>query len=153
MIKLRSLYLEPFSKEKHYGLVNRLNDDQAVYDYISKHFEDWVEEPESDSKYEVGKSYVIKDDNEILGMCGSTRYENNGIIDLWCGIDKKSRGQGVGEKLLVQITDYFLDNIPDLKNVKLVIKKNNVASNKVAINSGYSLTDQYKDNNVYHYFK
>lgn len=86
-------------------------------------------------------------------MCGSTRYENNGIIDLWCGIDKKSRGQGVGEKLLVQITDYFLDNIPDLKNVKLVIKKNNVASNKVAINPGYSLTDQYKDNNVYHYFK
>lgn len=158
MIKLRNLNLEPLRtdfKSGHYSLVRKLSEDQGVYDFISKRFGEWVKPPISEDQYEIGKAYVIANDNqEKIGMCGSTRGSINsgGIIDLWVAIDEKYRGKGYGEKIVVQMTEYFLDIIPKLDNISLAINKNNVTSNKMAMLSGYTFDHEYDGKNYYNYF-
>ena len=158
MIKLRNLNLEPLrinAENGHYSLVRKLAEDQGVYDFISKRFGEWVKPPISENQYEIGKAYVIANDNqEKIGMCGSTRGSINsgGIIDLWVAIDEKYRGKGYGEKVVVQMTEYFLDIIPKLDNISLAIKMDNVVSNKMAMLSGYTFNHEYDGKNYYNYF-
>lgn len=155
MIHLRTLDLEPFGvrRKGHYRLRRRLHEDQAVYDYISKHFSTFIEEPESEDYYEIGKSYVIRDQEEQIGMLGSSNLYNNGIVDLWCAIDPEFRHQGYGEKVLVQMTQYLIENITSFADIKLVINKTNQYSNQTAVSCGYHLVDNYAGNNIYQYFK
>ena len=156
MIKLRNLYLDSLkfqSRNGHYSLVRRLGEDNDVYNYISKRFTSFVQEPEKEDDYDIGKSYVIyNQEHNLIGMCGSTKLDKNGIIDLWIAIDKTQRRKGYGEKITVQLTEYFLESIKDLKDIKLVINKNNHGSNKTAINSGYTLSETFDDKNIYRYF-
>lgn len=158
MIKLRNLNLEPLRmnvERGHYQLVRRLAENQEVYDFISKRFGEWVKPPISEDQYEIDKAYVIANDNqEKIGMCGSTKGSVNsgGIIDLWVAIDERYRGKGYGEKVVVQMTEYFLDTIPKLDNISLAIKKKNIASNKVAMLSGYTFDYEQDGKNYYSYF-
>lgn len=156
MIKLRTLNLEELNckdKDGHYSLKQRLSTDEAVYRYVSKRFDTWIEEPKEKEQYEVGKTYVITNNNqEQIGMCGSTKFTPNGVIDFWVAIDKQQRKKGYGEKIAVQITEYFLENIEGLKDISFVINKYNHRSNKVALLSGYTLTDTKDDKNYYRYF-
>lgn len=158
MIKLRNLSLEPLrtnGKSGHYSLVRRLAEDKGVYKFVSKRFSEWVEPPISEDQYEIGKAYVITNSNqEKIGMCGSTRgsVSFGGVIDLWFVIDEGQRGKGYGEKIVVQMTEYFLDTIPKLDNISLAIKKDNIASNKIAILSGYTFDKEHDEKNYYNYF-
>lgn len=155
MIHLRTLNLEPldcYHQDGHYSLKRRLSEDKAVYDFVSKHFDEWVEEPENKTDFEIGKAYVVSDQDKKIAMIGSCQMDSNGIIDLWCAIDQKYRRQGYGEKILAQITEYLVENITNLTDIRLVINKINEGSNKVATYCGYQMVDQYNNNNVYQYF-
>lgn len=155
MIHLRTLDLEPFGirRKGHYRLRRRLYEDQAVYNYISKHFDTFVVEPKSEDRYEIGKSYVITDQTRQVGMLGSINLDKNGIIDLWCAIDSSFRHHGYGEKALVQMTEYLEENMVSFKDIKLTISKANEYSNQTAISCGYNLVGHYQDKNIYQYFK
>lgn len=158
MIKLRNLNLEPLRtdfKSGHYSLVRRLSEDKGVYEFVSKRFSEWIKPPVSENQYEIGKGYVVTNSNqEKIGMCGSTRgsISDGGLIDLWVAIDEGQRGKGYGEKVVVQMTEFFLDTIPKLDNITLAINKNNVASNKMAILSGYTFDKEHDGKNYYNYF-
>lgn len=159
MIKLRNLNLEAldYSKNGHYSIVRKLNEDQGVYNYVSKHFDTWIKEPTTDDKYEIGKAYIITtQENEKIGICGSTTMDAQRTIDFWIAIDKSQRNKNYAEKTLVQVTEYFLENIENLKDIKLVINKRNESSNRVALKSGYTITntdiDSNSDINTYRYF-
>lgn len=158
MIKLRNLNLEPLRtdfKSGHYSLVRRLSEDKGVYEFVSKRFSEWIKPPVSENQYEIGKAYVVTNSNqEKIGMCGSTRgsISDGGLIDLWVAIDEGQRGKGYGEKVVVQMTEFFLDTIPKLDNITLAINKNNVASNKMAILSGYTFGKEHDGKNYYNYF-
>ena len=122
MIQLRTLNLEAldcFSNVEHMRLKRQLNEDRDVCTYISKHFDTWVKEPNEKNEFEVGKAYVIADKSNKIGMLGSCDTSSNGIIELWCAIHKNFRKQGYAEKVLVQITDYLVENNPDLVNIRL----------------------------------
>lgn len=158
MIKLRNLNLEPLRigcRNGHYTLVERLAEDERVSKFVSKRFSEWVKPPISENQYEIGKAYVITNDNqEKIGMCGSTRgnISDGGLIDLWIAIDEGQRGKGYGERVVVQMTEYFLDTIPKLNNITLVINKDNKTSNKIAMLSGYTLDKKQNGKNHYNYF-
>ena len=50
------------------------------------------------------------------------------------------------------MTEFFLDTIPKLDNITLAINKDNVASNKMAILSGYTFDKEHDGKNYYNYF-
>lgn len=154
MIKLRTMNLEAFrTRRDHYYLRERLKNDSAVCKYISSHFDTWIKKPISEDDYEVGGAYVICVNDDAVGMVGSTFMSSSGILDFWCCIDKQYRNQGYGEKVLVQTSQYLIENMKYLKNIKLNIQKDNIGSNKVAQNAGYSFTKEYRNSNIYHYYK
>lgn len=154
MIKLKSLYLEPYHQIKHMSIVKKLNDDQMIYRYISHHFSMWLNETIISSNIKSVNHYVIYNKSkESIGMCGNSISSSNQIIELWYCIDQEHRNHGFAEKLVVEITHYFLSTLKDLQTIKLVINKDNIYSNKVANKSGYSLVNEDKDKNVYQYFK
>ena len=153
MIKLRSINLESFNYQniEHYNLKRNLALDPAVCCYVSSNFDNFVKEPSNNDIYEVGKTYVIKDNKKRVGTIGSTHINDNGVIDIWCAISGKYRRCGYAEKAVVQLTEYLLDNFKELSNIELVINKNNKGSNIVAEYSGYTLVKKQGDKNIYHY--
>lgn len=158
MIKLRTLNLEPLNilnGDGHILLRRRLNEDISVYDYVSRHFSEWTKEPINSDSYEIGngKAYVISDDSKKIGMLGSTKFSSDGVIDLWVALDREYRGYGYGEKVLIQMTQYFVENLNHLSDIQLVINKSNLISLKTAKACGYNLVDKYDDKLVYQYFK
>ena len=158
MIKLRTLNLEPLNilnGDGHILLRRRLNEDISVYNYVSRHFSEWTKEPINSDSYEIGngKAYVISDDSKKIGMLGSTKFSSDGVIDLWVALDREYRGDGYGEKVLIQMTQYFVENLNYLSDIQLVINKSNLISLKTAKACGYNLVDKYDDKLVYQYFK
>ena len=154
MIKLRTLYLEKFdyANIEHYTLAKRLNTDTGVMSYISANFLSFIETDESNygiNEYEVLTPYVVKEENKTIGMIGSLEEKNN-IVDLWCAINPKYRCCGYAGKVLSQITQYLIEEKYD--DVMLLINKNNLPSNKVAIGQGYIKVKTNQEFNVYKYF-
>ena len=136
-------------------ICSRLNEDISVYNYVSRHFSEWTKEPINSDSYEIGngKAYVISDDSKKIGMLGSTKFSSDGVIDLWVALDREYRGYGYGEKVLIQMTQYFVENLNHLSDIQLVINKSNLISLKTAKACGYNLVDKYDYKLVYQYFK
>lgn len=154
MIHLRTINLEKFDKKKYYDLMSRLERDENVKRYFSKNLEVWLEKHQavSDDKIEVGKTYVIVKEHKYIGIVGSLSFSSNGILEVCYAIDKDFRGNGYGEKILAEITPYLIEHVDDLKDIKLKIDKENIASKKVAERNGYLLEEETKDTDVYYYF-
>lgn len=153
MIKLRNFQIEPLNMEniEHYKLVSKLQDDKKTNDYISKNLINWIKEPEGE-KFLLGKTYVIEKDNLSIGLFGTISLQRNGNLEMWYDLLPCERGQGNGSHFVGEITPYLIEKVHGLEDVELKINKNNIASNKVAINNGYILNHSELDTNVYYYF-
>ena len=154
MIKFRRFNLELYDKNKHYVLMKNLSRDDGVYRYVSKRFEDWLEEmPNDDKGFIVGCPYVLVKENKYVGMVGSLNITKDGIIDLWCAIDKSERNKGYASSILGELTIYLVESFTD---VRLKINKGNEFSKKSVISNGYVLDELESSNDrnydTYYYF-
>ena len=156
MIKFRRFNLEAYDKNKHYVLVKNLERNEGVLRFVSKRFEDWLNEmPVGDDSFEVNRPYVIVRDNKYVGILGTLDRSHDGIIDLWCAINSKERNKGHASDMLGEMSLYLIEK--DYANIRLRINKNNIFSNKTARGkrNGYVLNEKesLKDKNVYYYFE
>lgn len=156
MIQLKNFNLEPLdlSKRQHFILVNRLSNDEYTRKYISKKLAEFVKEPTDSTKLEPGKTYVIKDEEEMIGLLGTKELDRNNYLEPWVSIPKEFRGKKYGTQILEQITPYLIEHVDSLQDIKLVINKENFASKKVAEKVGYiKQTDESTfDEDTYRYF-
>lgn len=153
MIKLRTFNLEKIDMIKHYGLLMKLNRDEAIQEYISHNFVRFVDKYQvEDEKIAPNKAYVVKKAKQNIGVVGTLNLSSVGKLEIWYAIDKDLRGEGYGEKVLAEITPYLIENVSDLEDIELKIKKKNLASKKIAENNGYILADENNDTDIYHYF-
>lgn len=155
-INLRHYILEPFSlkNSEHKYILNRLASDIKVKKYISLDFTNFVNEANPDKKFDDGACYAVKKDDEIIGLLGTTKLDEHGLLELWLALNPSDSGRGNGTKILVETTSYLIDTLVQLKDIKLVIKKDNYISKQSAINGGYILSSVDNTNNMetYRYF-
>ena len=90
-------------------------------------------------KIAPNKSYVVKKDKQNIGVVGTLNLSSVGELEIWYAIDKDLRGEGYGEKVLAEVTPYLIENVSNLEDIELRIKKKNLASKKIAENNGYIL--------------
>lgn len=153
MIRLRTFNLEKIDKIKHYDLLMKLSRDESVQEYISHNFIRFIDKYQSeDEKIAPNKSYVVKKDKQNIGVVGTLNLSSVGELEIWYAIDKDLRGEGYGEKVLAEVTPYLIENVSNLEDIELRIKKKNLASKKIAENNGYILEYDDNDTDIYHYF-
>lgn len=154
MIHLRTFNLEKISESKHYSLIRNAAEDENVRKYISKDFLRWINfyAADNDDNIEVKKSYVIERDNNYIGFIGSLDFSSDGVLELWCVIDKEFRDKGNADKILGEITPYYIEHIDGLNDICLKINKYNIASQKVALKNGYTKVGESDGIYKYTYF-
>ena len=144
MIKINDFYLEKLDiYGKHYGLIQGMSLDDKIRAYIDRDFFVWLENHQavSDEKIEVGKMYAIIKEGIELGVIGSSGDLKDGILNVVYAIKKNMRNRGYGQKILEEVTFYYLENIKGIKGIKLEIDKSNKASKGVANNNSYIKTE------------
>lgn len=154
MIEFRRFNLELYDKNKHYVLMKNLSRDEGVYRFISKRFEDWLEEMPKDKRgFMIDCPYVVVKENKYVGMFGALDRTKDGIIDLWCAIDKNERNKGYAGGILGEMTLYLIESFSD---VRLRVDKSNEYSKRSVVSNGYVLDDiessKDKDYDIYYYF-
>lgn len=155
MINFRRFNLEKYNKNKHYVLMKNLSRDSGVYKFISKRFEDWVGEMEGNKidNFIINYPYVVVKENKYVGMVGAINMSNDGIIDLWCAIDRNERNKGYAHDILGEMTIYLIESFSD---IRLKVDKQNDFSRRSVLSNGYVL-DEYESNkdkvyDIYYYF-
>lgn len=155
MIHLSTFNLEKINECKHYSLIKSMEMDDDVNRYISKYFSGWISfyVSESDEVIELEKSYVIEFDNKYVGFVGSLEITSNGVLEIWYAIDRNFRNMGYGEKILGEVTSYYIENVYGVNGICLKIDKCNIVSQKVAVNNGYIKVLECDDIYEYQYVR
>lgn len=153
MIKMGSEELEALRmyETSHLQMVKKFKQYSDI-DYISKCYENFISEPKSDDIFEPGRTYIVHYKNNNIGMIGTKEIDCNGIIELWYIIDKYYRGKGYGSKTLGLITQYLIEYVQGVSDVKLLIDKENDKSIKCALNNGYNNVGEMDNKLIYRYF-
>ena len=151
-IPFSNFYLESYDKNKHYSFVRKMARDEAISTFISKRFVDYIDNmPISEENFQANCPYIIMVEGKAIGLLGSTA--RNKVIELWCAIDKEERGKGYGTDILGKMTIYLIEKFDD---IRLVIEKNNLNSQKTALANGYVLDEEEsiedREHNIYYYF-
>ena len=154
-MKLRTLNLEALDLKniEHYRFVNRMARDEKTK-YISSRLNEFVKEPENSEEFEVGKTYVIKDEDKKIGLLGTKELDRRGDLEPWILISPDERGKKYGRKVTEEIIPFFIENVDHLKDIKLVINKSNYASRKIVEDAGYKRQkdESTYDSQTYRYF-
>lgn len=153
-IKLRTLELENLNLNDmdHYCLIKNNENDFTTKKYISNNLMKFVKEGNDEYHFETGKTYILKDKRKLVGLIGTKKMRPNGVVELWCNIDKTFRGMGYGKKSLEEITPYMIENVDGLNDIELMINRSNYPSKHMAEEVGYIKTDDSGDINKYNYF-
>ena len=116
MIEFRRFNLEAYDKNKHYILMKNLSRDKGVYKFISKRFEEWLDEmPKEKGNFMIDCPYVVVKENKYIGMIGALNRTKDGIVDLWCAIDKSERNKGYAGSILGEMTIYLIESFKDIR--------------------------------------
>lgn len=87
---------------------------------------------DSSDSFEVGKAYLIIEEDQIIGLIRIFSYHEDGYINLQYAVSPSLRNKNYGTKILKEISHYFLKN--GIKCIDLDIDKTNIGSIKCAIN-------------------
>ena len=155
MIHLRTFNLEKINECKHYSLIKSMEMDDDVNRYVSKYFSSWISfyVSEGDEVIELEKSYVIENNNKYVGFVGSLELSSDGVLEVWYALSKEYRNKGYGEKLLGEVTSYYIENVNGVNGICLNVDKYNIVSQKVAISNGYTKVSEEDDVYEYQYIK
>jgi len=85
-----------------------------------------------------GRGFLTSLDDTLFGYLHVGNYnELEKAIYLRAAIDKNQRKNGLGKRLLQEITDYTFLNYQEVECIKLKIARDNIASRNTAISCGY----------------
>lgn len=150
MIKLETYCLEKLDiYGDHYGLLQGMSIDKKIQLYIARDFLKYLSQYQAtnDEKIEVGKMYAFTNNGREIGIVGSTKMDD-GILDVVYAIKRSERCKGHGANILNEITKYYLNNIEEIKGIKLVIDEVNKESIGTAKLNGYEKISINSQGNV-----
>ncbi len=81
-------------------------------------------------------SWLIVEDNEVVGLCSITRPPHHGIIDIGYGIAPSRRGRGAATQAVADIVSWARNN-PVVLAITAETTHENIASQRVLEGSGF----------------
>lgn len=142
-----------FNNFEHYKLVKQLENVEGI-NYVSKELSNFVKESKHSDKVIPGNTYVIENnDNDLVGLLGFEELDRCGNLEIWTILNPYYRGKHYASMTLEQIVPYMIENVDGLKDIKLVIQKNNEKSKRVATSHGFNEVEKIDDKRVYYYFR
>lgn len=153
MINIRNEELEALRMHQisHFQMVKKFEQYPDI-NYISNDYEIFVSEPKGEDIFEIGGTYIVNYKNNKIGMIGTKEIDNKGIIELWYIVDKYYRGKGYGSKTLGLVTQYLIEYVDGINDIKLLIDKKNNKSINCALGNGYTSIGEVDNKLIYRYF-
>lgn len=141
-IELKSLYITNYedSDKRKVKFLKSVCSDPLVHNFVSFKMEDNFKLADlyDNDDLNVGPAYVIGDQRKLVGFIRMARLSDSGVLDLHYGVNPEYRNQGYGSRILLEVGDYILKNIKEVKKIKLDIRSINIKSVKCAKKAGYN---------------
>ncbi len=112
-------------------------DDEFLYNCVDK----LLEKSQTTEKLHIGYGYMIMEKENIVAFFRPARRINKDTIVFDLGVHPQYRNKGYGTKILVELTDWFL-NFEDINCIRLNIDTNNIYSLKCAKKAGYTEVEE-----------
>lgn len=138
-IKLKDLAITNYNSNdiSNIKFVKDIKDANRLDSYLYNCIDEMIRKSEGRSNLTIGYGYIIKDAENLIGFVRPARINNINTLDLDYGVHPKYRHQGYGTKILVEVSDFFLENIERIHKVKLNIDISNEYSLKCAKKAGF----------------
>ena len=145
-IKLTSLNLTNFDPEnkRNIKLLNDLKKDQLTNLYVSSKIEEFFYESKDANNISVGNTYICNQDKTPIGFIKLYDFLLN-ELEIFYGVSPEYRNQGYGKKILIETSYYLFKRYNNVKNIKLLIRDNNIRSIKCALNAGFKLNNELNE--------
>lgn len=154
-IKLKTLSLITYdmNKKKHYHFVKDITSDQLMNKFIPEPIENQLIESTLDDKVEVGSSYIVGEDKNLIGYIRFNELDEFGVLTLHYGVGPDFRRKNYGTKILQEVSEYAFKNINEVEKVRLYINAINKGSIKCAENANFLKQENYLYENPVVYIK
>ena len=137
-LKLKTLTITDYDAldENKVKLSYELSTDPLVERYVFPDVDRWFRNTGKVDKMQTGDTLMVKDSesDELVGFFKfHTFFDSSMSMDY--GISPRFRNKGYGTKILLEVSDYFLDN--GITDIVLCIDMKNEASRKCALKAGF----------------
>lgn len=153
-LNIGNFYITDFCKENclHCRFRRQLASDKAFLERGFYHIEEQLIEPTSKTELEPNNSYVIENKNEeFVGYLRLGNLNFLGTITLEYGIHKDFRGEKYAYPLLKELSNYILEHMKEVKEIRGDISIYNLKSIKIAEKVGYQAHGRTDQNLDYRY--
>ena len=143
-VKLNSLIVTDYDKNdiEKVRFVKEVSIDKDIKNNVYPYPEKWLTLPNDTDNIEECCSYMIKDNNHLIGFFKTSSYFDKGIgIDY--AVHSNYRNKGYGSKILLEVSNYFFKH--DIEKIILCINNSNIASCKAAEHAGFILETNIPD--------
>ena len=123
--------------------------DHFLYNCI----DELIKKSETTPQLHIGYGYIIKDQEKLIGYFRPARRENCYVLSVDYGVHPKFRHQGYGTKILVETSEFFLNNFDDIHAIKLLINCSNEYSIKCAQKANFIQSSFAYEPEFYSYLK
>ena len=144
-VKLNSLTVTDYDQKdlEKVKFVKEVSKDKEIKNNVYPHPEKWLTLPNDTDDVEECCTYMVKDDDNLVGFFKTSSYFDKGIgIDY--AVHSNYRNKGYGSKILLEVSNYFLKH--NAERIILCINNSNVASRKAAEHAGFTLETKIPDN-------
>lgn len=145
-IKLKTLYITSYDSSdiEKIRFTKEFKNDIFVQQYLYSCVDEMIEKSEKYPNLHIGCGYIIKDEEDLIGFIRPARIVGLSMLDLDYGVHPKFRNKGYGTKILIEASDYFLENVERIHKIRLSIASSNENSSKCATNAGFiELEEKY----------
>jgi len=163
-ISIGNLVITSFCSENvsHIKFRNELKDDDSIYDFVSTDIEDDLHEVSNDNEIEIGNSYIIQDNDDLVGYIYVLDIpDSSNTVELRYAVHPEYRRlgylgysdttrRGYGQQILEECSRYLL-NIDGIDTVELHIRKDNEASIRCAEKAKYKCLGENNEEYFYIY--
>jgi len=152
LIETERLYLRQLRRDDYDALYAVLGDSDNMrhypYTFDEKRVRNWIEK--NIDRYETFGfglfAVCLKESGEMIGDCGLTLQNINGVIKPEIGyhLRKDMQRKGYAKESALAVRDWAFENTT-FKKVYSYMKKDNIASSEIAKSIGMTLVDEYLD--------
>ena len=139
-IKLNSLSITSFDSNdiKKIKFIKEMKEANELDHFLYNCIDELIKKSETTPNLHIGYGYIMKDEENLIGYFRPARRENRYILSIDYGVHPNFRHQGYGTKILIEVSNFFLNNFEDIHSIKLSIDSSNEYSLKCACKAGFT---------------
>ena len=139
-IKLNSLYITNYDSDDiiKVKFAEGIRNDKLIQYFLYSNIDKMLMDSENLEELKLKYVYLISDKTIPVGFVRFAAIHNLNILEMHYGVHPYFRNKGYGSKILLEVSDYVLENASKINRIKLNIDKENIHSIKCAQNAGFT---------------